>query len=184
MINNITRNIISSPKKTIKNLTIAGALLLGGAIGSKINKTNNSPYIEMNPKDVPTDIYIGLDAFSRKEPDVSNNTKYKKIGEDTLRVDWYTINGEYSTDILFSYLELNAKNENKIIKTGYKKKQAFVYNGIALVPITRKVPVYEPKYIDIKTVFKTDRFFTKTDEYFKKGIYLPVEYYGLPKATP
>ena len=109
MISNLVRSIVTP--RTIKNVAIASAILYGIGRVAEYKEVKNLPYIEMTPKDVPTDIYEGLNSFSQEYPDISNDPRYTKFGEDTLSVNLRKLNGKYWTDLLFFVLKTNTEEK-------------------------------------------------------------------------
>lgn len=154
-------------------VSILKAGILGGLISASTVSCKKSPVQKFVKTEAPFDLSRRLDFIKSETSRVMRDKRYEFFAYDTIKV---------SDDIKYlrSYLSILNKQAQRYspkIKTGQHLETQMVPKsggGFDIVPVVRNE--YTPRYIEAKTVIKSNEIFSKGDDEF----YVPVEYYGIP----
>ena len=155
----------------IRNI-ILKSLIAGSQFA--VTSCKKAPYQPMSEKYIQPVVTQKIDSIAKETQKILQNSKYQKFGEDTLELtkDFFSKPRNF----------VDKMNESA---TAHIPEQCVGINTVMMpvscgkttIIIPQSQPIYEDVYKNAKTVISSTKIFTRNN----KDMYVPVEYYGIPK---
>ena len=115
-----------------------------------------------------------IDSIAKETQKILQNSKYQKFGEDTLKLtkDFFS-NPKKFVDNMNKFAAVHSPEEC----VGAYTEMIQIHNGNSITTIPKLRQIYEDVYKNAKAVISSTKIFTRNN----RDMYVPVEYYGIPK---
>lgn len=155
----------------IRNIILT-SLIAGSQFA--VSSCKKAPLKPMSEKLIQPIVTQKIDNIAKETQNILKNSKYKKFGEDTLELTKdFLVKPKDFIDQINQSATRHIPEECVATYTVLTP----IYNGKSIKTIPQLKRVYEDTYKNAKAVISSTKIFTRNNE----DMYIPVEYYGIPK---
>lgn len=155
----------------IRNIILT-SLIAGSQIA--VTSCKKAPLRPMAEKSIQPVVTQKIDSIAKETQKILQNSKYQKFGEDTLELTKdFLSNPKDFVDEINKSASLHIPEEC----VGSYTVMRQIYNGKSTITIPQIQHIYEDTYKNAKAVISSTKIFTRDNT----DMYVPVEYYGIPK---
>lgn len=157
----------------VRNIILT-SLIAGSQLA--VTSCKRAPLRPMPEKQIQPIVTQKIDSIAKETQKILKISEYQKFGQDTL---------ELTKDFLSNPKKFVAKiNKSATRNTpeecvGSYTVMTQIYNGKSTITIPQIRHIYEDEYKNAKAVISSTKIFTRDN----KDMYMPVEYYGIPKKN-
>ena len=157
----------------IRNI-ILSSLIAGSQFA--VTSCKKAPLKPMSEKYIQPVVTQKIDSIAKETQKILQNSKYQKFGEDTLELTKdFLSNTKNFVDNINHSATIHIPEE--CVATYVVMTPIPIYNAKSLQTIPKLKRIYEDIYKNAKAVISSTKIFTRNNE----DMYVPVEYYGIPK---
>lgn len=155
----------------IRNIIIS-SLIAGSQFA--VTSCKKAPLRPMAENAIQPIVTQKIDSIAKETQKILQNSKYQKFGEDTLELTKdFLSNPKDFVDKINKLATVHSPEEC----VGSRTVMRHIHNGKSIRTIPQIKHIYEDTYKNAKAVINSTKIFTRNN----KDIYVPVEYYGIPK---
>ncbi len=155
----------------IRNIILT-SLIAGSQFA--VTSCRKAPLQPMSEKYIQPVVTQKIDSIAKETQKILQNSKYQKFGEDTLELTKdFLSNPKNFVDKMDKYAAVHTPE----VCVGAYTEMIQVHNGNSITTLPQLKQIYADVYKNAKAVISSTKIFTRNN----KDMYVPVEYYGIPK---